>query len=128
MVGGAEFPGVTEKDGDDFSGLEAGGDKAAGQGFDGLSVFGIGDAAVGGSIDDGGLAGEAAAALEDEVVDETAMRVGVELGAEHAEAIVAETSQTTPWIHADFRGLPQRTGHGFTRIINCGLNSPLRRP
>jgi hypothetical protein len=128
VIGGAEFPAVTKKDGDDFTWLEAGGDESAGEGLDDVFVFCVRDAAVAGSIDDGGLGGKAAAALEDEVVDETAMRVGVELGAEHAEAIVAETSQTAPWIHADFRGLPQRTGHGFTRIINCGLNSPLRRP
>ena len=55
MIGGAEFPGVGQEDGDDFAGLESGGDQSAGEGFDGLAIFGIGEAATAGSVDDRGL-------------------------------------------------------------------------
>jgi hypothetical protein len=84
MVGSAELPGVGEKDGDDFAGFEADGDESAGQRFNHLAVFSVGEATIAGSVDDGGLTGNVAAAFEDEVVDKAAARVGVELGAEHA--------------------------------------------
>ena len=91
VVGGAEFPAITEKDGNDIAWLESGGDESTGQGFDGFAVFGVGDAAVAGGVNNGSLVGKAAAAFEDEIVDEAAGWVGVELSAEHAEEIVAES-------------------------------------
>ena len=83
MVGGGEFPGVREEDGDDFAGFESGGDQAAGEAFDGFAIFGIGEAAVDGRVEQGGFVGEFSAGVEDEVVEEEVVGIGVELGAQH---------------------------------------------
>ena len=80
----AEFPGVRKEDGGDFAGLEAGGNQAAGEGLDGVSVFGVGQAAAAGGVDQRGLRRIAAAGVEHEFVHEQVMRVSVELGAQHA--------------------------------------------
>ena len=76
VVGDGEFPGIREKDGDDFSGFESGGDESAGEGFDEFSVFGIGEATVAGGIDERGLVGNAAAGLQHDVVNETTGGIG----------------------------------------------------
>ena len=51
VVSSGEFPGIWEEDGDDFTGFEAGGDQAAGKGFDGLPVFRIGEATIDGGVE-----------------------------------------------------------------------------
>ena len=55
--------------------------RAARNGLDGLSVFGIGQAATAGSIDQGGLGGIAAAGVENEIVQKEIVGIGVEFGA-----------------------------------------------
>src|ERR1700690_186577 len=91
MIEGAELPAVGQIDGDDFARLQASGDKGAGELLDQLCVVGVRDAALAGGVDEGGLVGETGAGFEDDVVDEAAVRVGVELGAEHAEWIVGRS-------------------------------------
>ena len=81
VIGDGELPGVGEEDGDDFAGVEAGGDEAVGQRLDELSIFCIGEAAAAGSIDKGGFGGVAAAGIEDDIVEESAGGIGEELGA-----------------------------------------------
>ena len=83
MIGDRELPGVGEEDGDYFARLEAGGDKTARQRFDQSGVFGVGEAASAGGIDERSFGGVALAALENDIVDEAAGRVGKELGAQH---------------------------------------------
>ena len=51
--------------------------------FDDFSIFRVGEAAAAGAVDDGGLVREALAAIENQVVHEAVVRIGVELGAEH---------------------------------------------
>ncbi len=83
MISDGEFPGVGEEDRNDFSGSESGGDEAAGKGFDEAAIFGESDAAIAGSVNQRCLASVLAATLEDNVVDEAASRIGVELSAKH---------------------------------------------
>ena len=80
----AELPGVRQEDGDDFAGLEAGGNQPVGDGFDGVSIFGIGQAAAAGSVDQRRLRRVAAAGVEHEIVQKKVVGLGVELGAQHA--------------------------------------------
>jgi hypothetical protein len=51
VIGDGKFPGGREKDGDDFSGSQTGGDEAVGQGFDEAAIFGEGETTIAGSID-----------------------------------------------------------------------------
>src|SRR5258706_11930047 len=83
MIGDGKFPGVREEDRKDFSGSESSGDEATGQGFDEAAIFGESDAAIAGSVNQCCLPSVLAATLEDNVVDEAASRIGVELSAKH---------------------------------------------
>ena len=89
MVGSAKFPAVGKVDGDHFSGFSPAVHKSSGQGLDQFSVFGVRDAAVAGRIHDGSLVRCAAAGCQDGVMNKAALRVSLELGAQHAERIVA---------------------------------------
>ncbi len=84
MVGGAEFPGVGEKDGDDFSEADAGSDQAAGDALDDLSVFGVSQTATAGGIHQCGFRWITAARLKHEIVEEYIVGIGVEMCAQHA--------------------------------------------
>ena len=64
-----------------LAGLQPCGDQSAGQRFDDFAIFSVGNAAAVGGIDDGGAAGVAAAAFENQVVNEEVGGIGVELGA-----------------------------------------------
>src|SRR5579863_5864929 len=81
VVGSTEFPGILQEDGNDLAGLEAGSYESAGQTFYNFAVFGVGDSAVVGRIDDCCTAGMAATAFENQVVNEAVGGVGVELSA-----------------------------------------------
>jgi hypothetical protein len=84
VEGDAEFPGIGEKDGDDFARLHACRDQSASEGFDGVSVFGVGEASVAGSVDERDLIRLAPAGREHEIVQENVPQVRVEFGAQHA--------------------------------------------
>jgi hypothetical protein len=88
VIGGTEFPGVRQEDGYNLAGAQAIGDEATSESFDCISVVGIGDAASGGGIDEGDLPRIASARLEDQVMEEEVVRIGVELRAEHAGTIL----------------------------------------
>ena len=51
VIGDRELPGVGEEDGDHFAGSESSGDEAAGEALDQTAVFGEGEAAVAGGVD-----------------------------------------------------------------------------
>ena len=68
-------------------GLQSSGDEATSERFDCISVFGVGEAAFAGGIDEGDLLRVTPAGGEDQIVEEEVVRVGVELGAEHAGTI-----------------------------------------
>src|SRR5215469_8000967 len=94
VVGDAEFPGIGRVNGDDFARLQAGGDESASGGRYQLSVVGVGDAAIGRRVHDGGLAGMTPARVEDKVVEETVVGIGVEALAQHES--VAGTEYLVP--------------------------------
>ena len=79
VIGDGEFPGVGEEDGNHFSGSESGGDEAAGKRFDQAAIFGESETAIAGGVDEGCLGGVALATLKDDIVDETAGGIGVNL-------------------------------------------------
>ena len=65
-------------------GLTPCGDQAAGQALDGLSIFGVGQAASAGSVHQRGLRRVAAAGVEHQIVQKKIVRIRVELGAHYA--------------------------------------------
>ena len=83
VIGDGELPGVGKEDSNDFSRGESGGDKATGEGFDKAAIFGEGETAIAGSVNQRCLAAVLAATLEDNIVDETPGGIGVQLGAKH---------------------------------------------
>ena len=83
VIGDGEFPGVGEEDSNDFSGIESGGDEAAGKGFDKAAIFGESKTAIAGSINQRCLVALLAATLEDNFVDEAPGGIGIQLGAKH---------------------------------------------
>jgi len=87
VIGDGELPGVREKDGHYFSGSKSGGDEAAGKGFDQTAIFRISDTAIAGSVQQCGFAVVPAAALEYNLVNESAGGIGVKLSANHREEL-----------------------------------------
>src|ERR1700680_217449 len=88
VIGSAEFPGVWQEDGDNLPRAQSSGDQAASERFDCISVFGIGEAASAGGIDEGDLLRVVPAGGEDQIVEEEVGRVGVGLGAARVGAIM----------------------------------------
>ena len=88
VISDGELPGVGEEDRDDFSGSESGGNQATGEGFDEAAIFGESEAAIAGGVDQRSFAGVLAATLENDIVNEAASGIGVELGAKHRGVIV----------------------------------------
>jgi hypothetical protein len=87
VVCDGELPRVGEKDGDDFSGLETGGDETMGKGFDEGCIFAIGDTAVRGGVDEGSLGGMALATVENDIVEKKAVWVGEKRCALHSSRL-----------------------------------------
>jgi len=83
VIGDRELPGVGEKDRDDFAGLEPRGDESASEGLNVVAVFGVRETAVAGRVNESSFAGNAAAGFQNDVVNEAAGRIGVQLGAKH---------------------------------------------
>jgi hypothetical protein len=83
VITDGELPGVGEKDRNHFSGSESGGDEAAGKGFDQAAIFRESETAIAGSVNQCCLPVVMLAALQDNVVNEAAGRISIELGAKH---------------------------------------------
>ena len=83
VVGGGEFPGVGQEDGDDFCRLEASADEAVGEPLDDLSVFSVREAAIDRSVKQRQLLREFSTRVEDDVMEVEVGGIGVELGTEH---------------------------------------------
>ncbi len=88
MIGYGKFPGIRQTNRNDFSRAQTRCDQAARQPLYGFAVFGIGEAAARGGVDQGGLIWETAAGRQNGVVQKDVAVVGVELCASHAEKIV----------------------------------------
>jgi hypothetical protein len=128
VIGDGEFPGVGEEDSSDFSGSESGGDEAAGEGFDEAAIFGKSETAIAGSVSQGCLAIVPAAALEDNIVDEAAGGIGVELGAKHrgncigSESIVQVAGNCWIVLVPVFNGDECHCEWNMKRLILIGLS------
>src|SRR5205085_12384123 len=83
VIDGPELQGVSQEYRYQRSRLETGRDEAMRQGFNQVTIFGIGETPTAGAVDDGGLFRKAPARIEDDVVYEAVCRVGVEAGAQH---------------------------------------------
>jgi len=83
VISSAEFPAIRQVEGKNVAGLETSGDESMSETGDDVSVFRIAQTAIAGRVHESGFAGETPAAFENEVVEETAVRVGVKLRAEH---------------------------------------------
>src|SRR5712691_11027618 len=73
VIGGTELPAVGQEDGDSFAGLHFGGDESARQLFEDIAVFGVGDAAIAGGIEERGFFREPTATFEYQVVYKLAL-------------------------------------------------------
>jgi len=93
VIHSAELPTVRQVNGNHFAGHQPGGNESPSNPLDQSRVLGVSDAAVARAVDDGGLVGVAGAGFEDDVVDEAALRVGVETGAKHAQVILARRQE-----------------------------------
>src|SRR5882672_11865873 len=83
MIGYGKFPGIRQTNRNDFSRAQTRCDQAARQPLDGFAVFGIGEAAAGGGVDQGGLIWETAAGRQNGVVQKDVFRVKSEVQIPH---------------------------------------------
>ena len=90
VIGGTEFPGVSQEYCYQLSRLEPGRDEAMRQGFDQVTIFGIGETPTAGGVDNGDLFRKAPAGIEDDAVNEPVCRVSVEAGAQHGGSDCSE--------------------------------------